>query len=53
DLAENNNMISIQNQVVSLTKKGLEFTEKALDYIITNKDEKIEDMKNDFFLFRG
>ena len=53
DLAENNNMISIHNQVVSLTKKGLEFTEKALDYIITNKDEKIEDMKNDFFLFRG
>ncbi|MEN8815818.1 MAG: metal ABC transporter permease [Nonlabens sp.] len=53
DLAENNNMILIQNQVVSLTQKGLDFTEKALDYIITNKDEKIEDMKDDFFLFRG
>jgi manganese/zinc/iron transport system permease protein len=38
---------------VSLTAKGLDFTERALDYIITNKDEKIEDMKNDFFLFRG
>ncbi|WP_105983578.1 metal ABC transporter permease [Nonlabens agnitus] len=53
DLAEQNNMITIENQVVSLTKKGLEFTEKALEYIITNKDEKIEDMKDDFFLFRG
>jgi manganese/zinc/iron transport system permease protein len=53
ELAEKNNMILIQNQVVSLTQKGLDFTEKALDYIITNKDEKIEDMKDDFFLFRG
>lgn len=53
DLAEKNNMILIQDHVVSLTQKGLGFTEKALDYIITNKDEKIEDMKDDFFLFRG
>ena len=53
DLAEKNNMILIQNNVVSLTQKGLDFTEKALDYIITNKNEKIEDMKDDFFLFRG
>ncbi|MBF4986526.1 metal ABC transporter permease, partial [Nonlabens mediterrranea] len=52
-LAEKNNMITIDNQIVSLTDKGLEFTEKALDYIVTNKDEKIEDMKDDFFLFRG
>ncbi len=53
NLAVQNNMITIDNRVVSLTKKGLEFTEKALEYIITNKDEKIEDMKDDFFLFRG
>jgi len=53
DLAVRNNMIVIEDQVVSLTRKGLEFTEKALEYIITNKDEKIEDMKDDFFLFRG
>jgi manganese/zinc/iron transport system permease protein len=53
DLAVRNNMIIIDDQVVSLTLKGLEFTEKALEYIITNKDEKIEDMKDDFFLFRG
>ncbi len=53
DLAVKNNMITIDSQVVSLTNKGLEFTEKALEYIITNKNEKIEDMKDDFFLFRG
>ncbi len=53
DLALKNNMIVIDNKVVSLTQKGLDFTEKAIEYIITNKDEKIEDMKDDFFLFRG
>ncbi|MCT8339235.1 metal ABC transporter permease [Flavobacteriaceae bacterium TK19130] len=53
DLAERNNMITVENGVVSLTEKGLEFTELALEYIITNRDEKIEHMKDDFFLFRG
>jgi manganese/zinc/iron transport system permease protein len=53
NLAERNNMITIHRDVVSLTKKGKEFTDLALEYIITNKDEKIEHMKDDFFLFRG
>ena len=53
DLAKKNNMITIDNNVVSLTKKGDEFTSKAINYIITNKDAQIEDMKDDFFLFRG
>ncbi len=53
DLAEKNNLVEIENQVVSLTEKGLAFTEKSLEYIINNKDEKIEPMKEDFFLFRG
>ena len=53
DLAQKNNMISIENDIVSLTKKGDEFTSKAIDYIITNEDAQIEDMKDDFFLFRG
>ena len=53
DLALKNNMITINNDVVSLTEKGLEFTNQALEYIITNKDDKIEHMKDDFFLFRG
>ena len=53
DLAEKNNLIEISHDVVSLTAKGKEFTDLALEYIITNKDEKIEHMKDDFFLFRG
>jgi manganese/zinc/iron transport system permease protein len=53
ELAQNNNMIRIENKIVSLTKKGDEFTSKAIDYIMTNEDAQIEDMKADFFLFRG
>ncbi|WP_282042390.1 metal ABC transporter permease [Winogradskyella flava] len=53
DLAIKNNMITIDNAIVSLTEKGDEFTSKAINYIITNEDTQIEDMKDDFFLFRG
>lgn len=53
DLAKKNNMIRIEDDIVYLTDKGKEFTDLALEYIITNKDEKIEPMKEDFFLFRG
>lgn len=53
ELALKNNMISVDNDVVSLTEKGDTFTSKAIDYIITNEDAQIEDMKDDFFLFRG
>ena len=53
DLALKNNMIVIDNKIVSLTEKGDEFTSQAIDYIITNEDAQIEDMKDEFFLFRG
>jgi len=53
ELALKNNMITINSNIVSLTKKGDTFTSKAIDYIITNEDTQIEDMKDDFFLFRG
>jgi len=53
ELAQKNNMITISDSIVTLTKKGKEFTDLALEYIVTNKDEKIEPMKEDFFLFRG
>ena len=46
-------MIVIDKKIVSLTEKGDEFTSLAIDYIITNEDAQIEDMKDDFFLFRG
>ena len=52
-LALDNNLITITNEVISLTTKGLSFTQTALEYIITNKDDKIEHLKDDFFLFRG
>ncbi len=52
-LAEKNNLVEIENNIVFLTEKGKLFTEKSLEYIINNKDEKIEPMKEDFFLFRG
>ena len=52
-LALENNMITVEDQLVSLTDKGKEFTDLALEYIITNKDEHIEHLKKDFFLFRG
>lgn len=53
NLAEKNNLVEIKNNIVFLTEKGSAFTEKSLEYIINNKDEKIEPMKEDFFLFRG
>ncbi len=53
DLALKNNMIVFNKNIVSLTEKGDTFTSKAIDYIITNEDAQIEDMKEDFFLFRG
>ncbi len=53
DLALRNNMITIDKNIISLTEKGKSFTDKAIDYIITNDDSKIESIKEDFFLFRG
>lgn len=53
DLALKNNLIEIHDDIITLTEKGLMFTEKSLEYIIENRDEKIEPMKEDFFLFRG
>ena len=53
ELALKNNMIYIEDKIVFLTQKGDEFTSKAIYYIITNEDTQIEDMKADFFLFRG
>lgn len=53
NLALKNNMITINNDIVSLTKKGENFTTEAIDYIVTNKNSEIENMKDRFFLFRG
>lgn len=52
-LALKNNFIALQKNIISLTHKGLEFTESTIHYIISNESEAIESMKKDFFLFRG
>lgn len=53
NLGLKNNLFTIENGIVSLTGKGNEFSSKAIDYIITNEDALIEDVKDDFFLFRA
>lgn len=53
NLAQKNNLVTIENDIISLTEKGTKFTSRAINYIITNEDALIEDMKDDFFLFRG
>lgn len=53
DLALKNNLITIEKDIITLTEKGGMFTEKSLEYILENRHEKIETMKEDFFLFRG
>lgn len=53
DLALKNNMVAIEGDLFELTGKGRKFTELTLNYILTNKDDQIEHLKSDFFLFRG
>ncbi len=53
DLAIKNNMIQFDNDLISLTDKGKNFTKLTLDYILTNRDDQIEHLKSTFFLFRG
>ncbi len=53
NLALKNNMIQIDQDIISLTEKGHSFTKEAIDYIVTNKNAEIENMKDRFFLFRG
>lgn len=53
DLALKNNFINIENDLFFLTKKGKEFTDLTLSYILSNNDKETEHLKNDFYLFRG
>ncbi len=52
-LALDNNLIEFDKNIINLTEKGKVFVEKALDYIVTNNDTRIESMKKEFLLFRG
>ncbi|WP_224483243.1 metal ABC transporter permease [Robertkochia aurantiaca] len=53
NLALKNNMIVIEDGVISLTPKGSEFTRQAIEFIMSGKSSAIEEMKKKFFLFRG
>ncbi len=52
-LANQNNMIEVQNNIVNPTPKGIKFTKKAISYISDNKNSELEGIKQNFFLFRG
>lgn len=52
-LANQNNMILVDKNIVSLTAKGVDFTNKAISYISDNKNSELEGVKQNFFLFRG
>lgn len=53
ELALKNNMIIVENNIVTLTEKGNVFAENAINYITDHSEEAIEEMKKEFFLFRG
>ncbi|MFT4661551.1 MAG: manganese/zinc/iron transport system permease protein [Patiriisocius sp.] len=52
-LAQENNLVSVENDIATLTSKGSEFTTEAIDYIVNDDSIEIEGMKDRFFLFRG
>ncbi|BDD10263.1 zinc ABC transporter permease [Fulvitalea axinellae] len=52
-LALNNNMVTIEGDVVSLTSKGWKFANEAIEHISSDKTTAIESMKDEFFLFRA
>jgi len=51
-MAEKNDMIRIDNDVVDLTEKGEQFAGEAMHYIITNKNTEPENIWNKFIMFR-
>jgi len=53
DLATRNNLIDIEKSIISLTQKGVDFTQQAVQYITNNERSEIETMKEELFLFRG
>jgi len=52
ELALKNNLIEVNDELVSLTDKGEAFTREALDYIIYNNKASIELIGGRFLLFR-
>lgn len=53
NLASDNGLIILKGSLIYLTDKGTKFSESAIDYIVTNREDKLEGIKRDFLLFRG
>ena len=55
-LGNNNNFIVIENQHITLTEKGKNFTKQTLQYVTKeglSNETDLEKLKENFFLFRG
>lgn len=50
--ATESGLIVINKQIISLTENGKNFTEKALEYITTNKDDNLGEFFNKFEIFK-
>ncbi len=53
ELASKNNFINISKGIIGLSEKGVEFTDLAVQYITDNEKSQIEEIKKEWFLFRG
>jgi manganese/zinc/iron transport system permease protein len=53
DMARENGMIAVKQDIVTLSEKGEAFTKEAFSYILLNKPSELEKMKRRFLLFRG
>lgn len=53
NLALANNLVTVDQQILSLTKKGKKLSKTTINYIVNNKNAEIENVKDDYFLFRG
>lgn len=50
--ARQNNLVKIDNEILTLSSEGLNFIESALDFILHNRDDKIKHLKKDYLLFK-
>lgn len=52
-LAKENSLVHLDGDCIYLTEKGNDFSERAIQFITSNRGEKIEGIKEDYLLFRG
>lgn len=52
-LAKENSLVYLDGDCIYLTEKGNDFSERTIQFITSNRGEKIEGIKEDYLLFRG